>query len=197
MRSLRAALWAELAARSSCSPQMSWLPVADSSASRGSARRSRSVNLVSEALYSEAMAEALAQARACLDHGDVPVGAVVLGPDGAVVSRGRNRRELDNDPTAHAEIVALREAATAAGSWRLTDHTLVVTLEPCAMCAGATVSARIGTLVYAAADLKAGAVQSLYNIPGDARLNHAVDIVDGVMAAEAGELLRTFFDDQR
>ena len=143
------------------------------------------------------MEAALEEARACLDHSDVPVGAVVLDPHGEVVGRGRNRRELDQDPIAHAEILALREAAKVAGSWRLTDHTLVVTLEPCAMCAGAVVWSRIGTLVYGAADLKAGAALSLYNIPGDARLNHQARIVDGVMAEEAGRLLTDFFGAQR
>jgi len=152
---------------------------------------------VSEGLYSDAMEAALAEARACLEHGDVPVGAVVLDPTGAVVATGRNRRELEQDPIAHAEILALREAATVAGSWRLTDHTLVVTLEPCAMCAGAVVWSRIGTLVYGAADLKAGAALSLYNIPGDARLNHQARIVDGVMEDEAASLLSEFFASQR
>lgn len=143
------------------------------------------------------MEVALDEARLCLEHGDVPVGAVVLGPDGAIVARDRNRREADQDPTAHAEILALRQAARVAGSWRLSGHTLVVTLEPCAMCAGATVWSRIGTLVYGAADLKAGAALSLYNIPGDARLNHRVEIVDGLMAHEAGALLTDFFSSQR
>ena len=152
---------------------------------------------MSEGLYSEAMRAALAEARLCLDHGDVPVGAVVLGPGGDIVGRGRNRREADQDPTAHAELLALREAARAAGSWRLTDHTLVVTLEPCAMCAGAVVWSRIATLVYGAADLKAGAALSLYNIPADARLNHQATIVEGVMADQAGQLLREFFENQR
>lgn len=140
---------------------------------------------------------ALAEAQACLQHGDVPVGAVVLDPAGNIVARDRNRREVNQDPTAHAEILALRTASQAIGSWRLTDHTLVVTLEPCAMCAGAVVWARVATLVYGAADLKAGAALSLYNIPGDARLNHQSRIVDGILAAESRALLTEFFASRR
>lgn len=143
------------------------------------------------------MEAALTEAHACLEHGDVPVGAVVVDPDGVIVARDRNRRELNQDPTAHAEILALRAAARHTGSWRLTDHTLVVTLEPCAMCAGAIVWSRIRTLVYGAADLKAGAALSLYNIPGDARLNHQARIIDGVMEEAASRVLSEFFASQR
>ena len=142
------------------------------------------------------MQRALDEARAAVDHGDVPVGAVVVA-DGDEVARARNRRESDGDPTAHAEILALRAAAHALGTWRLEQCTLYVTLEPCAMCAGALVLARLGSLVYAATDPKAGAVGSLYDIPRDARLNHHVDVTAGVEAAEAGDLLRRFFRSRR
>lgn len=142
------------------------------------------------------MQRALDEARAAVDHGDVPVGAVVVA-DGEEVVRTRNRRESHGDPTAHAEILALRTAAERLGTWRLERCTLYVTLEPCAMCAGALVLARLGSLVYAATDPKAGAVGSLYDIPRDPRLNHAVDVVAGVEADEAGELLRRFFRSRR
>lgn len=142
------------------------------------------------------MDRALAQARLALSHDDVPVGAVVVR-EGAVVAEGRNRRELDGDPTAHAEIVALRGAASALGSWRLEGCVLYVTLEPCAMCAGALVLARLPSLVYGATDPKAGAVGSLFDIPRDPRLNHRVDVVGGVSEEECGEVLRQFFRAQR
>ena len=144
----------------------------------------------------DAMGLALAEARRALDHGDVPVGAVAL-VDGEVVATGRNERELRADPTAHAEILALRAAAAALGGWRLGTVTLVVTLEPCPMCAGALVAARVGRLVFGAADPKAGACGSLYNLCADPRLNHELPVTAGVRAAEAAELLATFFSDRR
>jgi tRNA(adenine34) deaminase len=139
---------------------------------------------------------AIAEARAALAHDDVPIGAVVLR-DGAVIAARHNERELTGDPTAHAEILALRDAAAAVGHWRLGDCTLVVTLEPCVMCAGALVNARVGALVYGATDPKAGAVESLYEICADRRLNHRVPVTDGVRADECGALLRTFFSARR
>lgn len=140
---------------------------------------------------------ALEEAQVALGHGDVPVGAVVVGPDGAVVARDHNRREANSDPTAHAEVLALSSAARQAGTWRLDDHTLVVTLEPCAMCAGAAVNARIARLVYGAADLKAGACWSLFNIPQDRRLNHNMEMESGVLADESTALLTDFFQARR
>ena len=145
----------------------------------------------------EAMELALAEARTAAAEGDVPVGAVVLGPDGAVLAQRHNEREAAADPTAHAELLALRDAATALGRWRLSDVTLVVTLEPCPMCAGALVAARLGRLVYGAADLKAGACGSLYNVCADPRLNHEVPITHGVQAERCGELLTSFFAERR
>ena len=139
---------------------------------------------------------ALAEARLALPTGDVPVGAVVL--DAAeVVGRGRNRREADQDPTAHAEVVALREAAATVGRWRLETCTLVVTLEPCTMCAGAVGASRVGRLVFGAFDPKAGAVGSLWDVVRDRRLNHRPEVVSGVLAPECGELLLEFFGAQR
>ena len=142
------------------------------------------------------MRAALAEARRCAERGDVPVGAVVVR-DGDVVAAAGNARELTNDPTAHAEIVALREAARRAGSWHLEDCTLYVTLEPCAMCAGAIVLSRLGRLVYGAADPKAGHVGSIGDIVRDQRLNHRAEVAGGVLADECGELLRAFFRDRR
>ena len=144
-----------------------------------------------------AMDEALDLAREALAGDDVPVGAVVLGPDGRVVGRGRNRREADTDPTAHAEVLALREAARALGTWRLAGCTLVVTLEPCTMCAGALVLARVDRLVLGAWDPKAGAAGSVRDVVRDARLNHRVEVVGGVRAEESAELLTTFFRTRR
>ena len=144
----------------------------------------------------QAMTLALEEAASALDHNDVPVGAVVL-IDGRVVASRHNEREMRQDPTAHAEILALRDAAQAIGSWRLMDATMVVTLEPCAMCAGAAVSSRLGSLVFGAIDLKAGATRSLYEICTDSRLNHQVDVQSGVMANECGDILRTFFKARR
>ena len=128
---------------------------------------------------------------------EVPVGAVILGPAGDVLSRAHNQRESDADPTAHAEILAIRAAARALGSWRLEGCTLVVTLEPCPMCAGAVVAARIGRVVYGAADPKAGAAGSLWNIPRDRRLNHRAQVIGGVLAEESAALLREFFARRR
>jgi len=128
---------------------------------------------------------------------DVPVGAVVLDPAGVVIGSGTNVRERDNDPTGHAEVVAIRVAAAHLGSWRLDGCTLVVTLEPCTMCAGAIVLARVETLVFGAYDDKAGAVGSLWDVVRDRRLNHRPDVVGGVLADETGEVLRRFFADRR
>jgi tRNA(adenine34) deaminase len=139
------------------------------------------------------MRDALALAVRALPAGDVPIGAVVLDPDGNVVGAGFNERELTGDPTAHAEILALRRAAEQRGEWRLTGHTLVVTLEPCTMCAGAAVLARVDRIVYAAADPKAGAVGSLWDVVRDRRLNHRPEVVSGVLAGEAAALLLAFF----
>ncbi|MEM7341148.1 MAG: nucleoside deaminase [Actinomycetota bacterium] len=147
------------------------------------------------------MGLALAEARRALDHDDVPVGAVVVRPDGAggldVIASRHNERELAGDPTAHAEVLAIRDAAAKVGSWRLTGCTIVVTLEPCIMCAGAILSARMDRLVYGAADMEAGACLSLYNIGDDPRLNHRFDVVPGVRADESAELLRSFFGARR
>lgn len=144
------------------------------------------------AVHERWMAVAIAEAKAASTHGDVPVGAVIVR-DGDELARGRNRRELDQDPTAHAEIVAVRAAAEALGSWRLDGCTLYVSLEPCTMCAGALVLARLERLVFAADDPKAGAVGALYDIPRDPRLNHRVEVVRGVGASTASTLLKSFF----
>jgi tRNA(adenine34) deaminase len=136
---------------------------------------------------------AIDQARLAALHGDVPIGAVVLDPAGAVVAAAGNQRELAGDPTAHAEVLVLREAAAALGSWRLIDHTLVVTLEPCTMCAGALVLARVARLVFGSYDPKAGAVASLFDVVRDPRLNHRVDVRGGILEAECGTLLTEFF----
>jgi tRNA(adenine34) deaminase len=144
-----------------------------------------------------AMRAALAEARAALEHGDVPIGAVVVAPDGEVVGRGHNERELRHDPTAHAEVLALREASLALGSWRLTGCSLVVTLEPCTMCAGALVLARVDRLVFGAADPKAGAVGSLWDVVRDPRLNHRPAVLGGVLGEECGAMLRAFFGPHR
>jgi tRNA(adenine34) deaminase len=145
----------------------------------------------------EAMRLALAEARAAAAVGDVPIGAVVLDAAGAVVGRGHNRRETDGDPTAHAEVLAIREAARALGGWRLEGCTLVCTLEPCTMCAGATVLARVRRLVFGADDPKAGAVGSLWDVARDRRLNHRPEVVAGVLADECAELLRSWFEAKR
>ena len=140
---------------------------------------------------------ALDQAALTAASGDVPVGAVVVDADGAVIGAGHNAREASGDPTAHAEIVALRSAAASVGGWRLAGCTLVVTLEPCTMCAGALVLARVDRVVFGAADPKAGAVGSLWDVVRDRRLNHRPVVVGGVLAAECGELLRSFFEGRR
>jgi tRNA(adenine34) deaminase len=147
--------------------------------------------------WQPAMAEALAEARLAPTHGDVPVGAVVLDASGQVVARARNERELTGDPTAHAEVLALRRAADELGSWRLDGCTLVVTLEPCTMCAGALVLARVARLVFGAYDPKAGAVASLWDVVRDPRLNHRPDVVGGIDEAECGALLQEFFATHR
>jgi tRNA(adenine34) deaminase len=128
---------------------------------------------------------------------DVPVGAVILDEAGSVIARARNRRELDADPTAHAEIVAIRQAAQALGRWRLSGLTLVVTLEPCTMCAGAVTVSRLTRVVYGAEDPKAGAVGSLWDVLRDTRLNHQPEVIGGVLADECGALLRDFFATRR
>ncbi|HET8958964.1 nucleoside deaminase [Nocardioides sp.] len=143
------------------------------------------------------MGAALDEARAALATGDVPIGAIVLDADGTVVGRGRNVREAEGDPTGHAEIVALREAARTTGSWRLEGCTLVVTLEPCTMCAGAAVLARVARVVFGAYDDKAGAVGSLWDVVRDRRLNHRPEVVVGVRAEESTALLDDFFRGQR
>jgi len=144
------------------------------------------------------MEAALAEARRSVEHDDVPVGAVVVHrPTGEVVARPHNERELRADPSAHAELLALRAASEVNGVWRLDAHALVVTLEPCPMCAGAVWAARIPLLVYGAADPKAGAAGSLYNFAADPRLNHTTEIVAGVRADECGALLSEFFAERR
>jgi tRNA(adenine34) deaminase len=144
------------------------------------------------------MDAALAEARAAAAHDDVPIGAVVaITTTGEVVGTGHNERERRGDPTAHAEILALQAAAARLDRWRLDDCTLVVTLEPCPMCAGAAVNARIGAVVFGAADPKAGATGSLYNLAADPRLNHEMRVVAGVRSDESAALLRQFFAERR
>jgi tRNA(adenine34) deaminase len=160
------------------------------------------VNTRYEAAFEPVMREALAELVHAPGTGppeseDVPVGAVILEPGGAVVARAHNRRLADGDPTAHAEIVAIRAAAQVAGGWRLDGYTLVVTLEPCTMCAGAIAAARISRLVYGAADPKAGAVGSLWDVLRDRRVPHRTEVVGGVLAQECGALLRDFFAQRR
>jgi len=156
-------------------------------------RRKAEVSIGSSVVTDELhMQEALALARKAAGEGEVPVGAVVV-KDGVVVGRGYNRPVSKNDPTAHAEIVALREAGAATGNYRLAGCTLYVTIEPCAMCAGAIMHARIGRLVYGAADPKAGACGSVVNLFADDRLNHHATVASGVMAEAAGKLLQDFF----
>lgn len=145
----------------------------------------------------EAMRTALDLAREAGEAGDVPVGAVLLDGTGVMVDADRNRREELRDPTAHAEMLVLSRRARAIGDWRLSGHTLVVTLEPCPMCAGAAVAARLDRIVYGAADSRGGAAWSLYNIPQDRRLNHRVELTAGVLAEECGAALETFFQHAR
>lgn len=140
---------------------------------------------------------ALREARACLAHDDVPVGAVVVDASGAVIGAGRNERELRQDPTAHAEVLALQRAAQTTGDWQLTEATLVVTLEPCAMCAGAILQARVPRVVFGAWDEKAGASGSVHDLLRDRRLPHRVEVHAGVAADESAELLRSFFARRR
>ncbi len=147
--------------------------------------------------WAATMRLAIAEAALAPATGDVPVGALVLGPDGAVLGRGHNEREAVGDPTAHAEVVAVRQAALAVGEWRLSGCTLVVTLEPCTMCAGAIVLSRIDRVVYGALDEKAGAAGSLFDVMRDRRLNHRPEVIPGVLADECGEQLRAFFDGHR
>ena len=147
--------------------------------------------------YDAGMRSALDQAALALSHDDVPVGAVVLGPDGALLGAGHNDREGSGDPTAHAEVLALRAAATARGQWRLDGCTLVVTLEPCAMCAGAIVLSRVARVVYGADDPKAGAAGSLFDLLRDRRINWRPEVVRGVLEPECAQLLRTFFEGRR
>jgi tRNA(adenine34) deaminase len=155
------------------------------------------MNAATDPLH-EWMGRALAEAAAAAEHGDVPVGAVVVHHErGEVIAARHNERELTGDPTAHAEVLALRDAAEALGTWRLDGCTLVVTLEPCPMCAGACVNARVGSIVFGAADPKAGATGSLYHLTADPRLNHEVPVVPGVRAGEAAALLTGFFADRR
>ncbi len=144
----------------------------------------------------EAMDIALTEARAALAHNDVPVGAVVVLGDRVLAAR-HNEREQLNDPTAHAEVLALRDASAAMGSWHLDGATLVVTLEPCVMCAGAAVNARVARVVFGAADLKAGSAGSLYNVFADPRLNHNSEVISGVRARDAATLLEQFFSQKR
>lgn len=146
--------------------------------------------------HDEAMTVALAEAERAAAEGEVPVGAVVIA-DGRMVARRHNERESRHDPTAHAEILALRDAAAELGRWRLLDATVVVTLEPCPMCAGALVAARVGAVVFGAADPRAGACGSLYNLCADPRMNHEVTVTPGVRADEAARLLDHFFTERR
>jgi tRNA(adenine34) deaminase len=147
--------------------------------------------------YISLMRTALALASAALATDDVPVGALVLNSAGVITGQGNNQRELERDPTAHAEIVALREAALANGNWRLDNHTLVVTLEPCAMCAGAIAQSRIKTLVFGAWDEKAGAVGSVWDILRDPRNPYQVEVFSGILEEECSQLLREFFKEKR
>jgi tRNA(adenine34) deaminase len=146
--------------------------------------------------YHDLMNMALADARLATQTGDVPVAALAVTADGRIIGRGRNERERDNDPTAHAEILAIRAAAEALGSWRLTEVTLVVTLEPCVMCAGAILAARIPRVVFGAWDVKAGAAGSVHDLLRDRRLNHQVEVISGVEEEACGKILTDFFRDK-
>jgi tRNA(adenine34) deaminase len=156
-----------------------------------------SKDCTSELQYARWMNAAIEQALAAQDEGDVPIGAVIANADGEIIASAYNRRIIDADPTAHAEVLAIRSAAKAIGDWRLNGCTLIVTLEPCCMCAGAIVLARIDRVVYGASDPKAGAVNTLYQLCSDQRLNHRCEIVPGVNAAKCGQLLTDFFRVQR
>jgi len=153
---------------------------------------------ISDRRLSDLMGVAIDEARAAIEHDDVPIGAVVARIDGGgVVARRHNERVRGVDPTAHAEVLALRDAASAIGGWRLDEHLLVVTLEPCPMCAGAAVNARVGAVAYGATDPKAGALGTLYNLGADPRLNHELTVIDGVRSDECAELLQHFFATRR
>ena len=154
------------------------------------------LSVVDDFAHAPFMQMALEEARAALEENEVPIGAVIVH-GGQVIGRAHNQREQLRDPTAHAEMIAITQAAAALGSWRLEDCTLYVTLEPCPMCAGAIVQARIPQLVYGAADPKAGAVRSLYRLLDDSRLNHRAEVVPGVLAEACGEILTRFFQKQR
>lgn len=147
--------------------------------------------------WDQPMRLALEQARQAETYGDVPIGAVLLDPAGAVVAAAGNERELSRDPTAHAEVLVLRRAAQALGAWRLSGHTLVVTLEPCTMCAGALVLARVGRLIFGAYDPKAGAVASLWDVVRDRRLNHRPEVQGGILEVECSRVLFDFFEHRR
>jgi tRNA(adenine34) deaminase len=147
------------------------------------------------ASFEPAMRQALAEAAAA--GADVPVGAVVMAPSGDIIGRGRNRREADADPTAHAELIAIRAAGQSVGNWRLAGCTLVVTLEPCTMCAGALLAGRLSRLVYGAHDPRAGAAGSVWDVLHDARLGEPVEVLSGVLADECADLLRRFFEERR
>ena len=147
--------------------------------------------------YKKAMLEALEVAETATASGDVPVGAVIFNEEGLLVGVGHNLRERDHDPTAHAEIIAMREAANKNETWRLDGHTLVVTLEPCAMCAGAIAQSRMKTVVFGAWDEKAGAVGSVWDILRDPRAPHQVEVISGIMEEECAQLLKDFFKQQR
>jgi tRNA(adenine34) deaminase len=155
------------------------------------------VALVAPDEYAERMREAVADARLALETGDVPVAALVLSESGEVLGSGRNERELRHDPTAHAEILALRTAARELGDWQLNGATLIVTLEPCVMCAGAILAARIARVVFGAWDEKAGAAGSVYDVLRDRRLNHRVEVFAGVEAESCAALLTDFFEERR
>src|SRR5215213_7497616 len=149
-------------------------------------------------LQEELMRETIAEAQKARAIDEVPIGCVIWHePSARIIGRGHNRRIIDSDPTAHAELIAIRQAARERGDWRLIDCTLVVTLEPCPMCAGAIVNARIPKLIYGCADPKAGAVRTLYQLCNDDRLNHRVEVTAGVLTGECAELLRAFFRSQR
>jgi tRNA(adenine34) deaminase len=150
-----------------------------------------------EASFEPAMRAALAEAEAAAVAGDVPVGAIVIDDAGTIVARGRNRREADHDPTAHAEIEAIRAAARATGQWRLDGLTLVVTLEPCTMCAGALTTARLSRLVFGAADPRAGAVGSIWDVVRDQRLFPVPEVIGGILADDCLSVLRAFFAERR
>lgn len=150
-----------------------------------------------EQQYGDWMRLALREAQMAAQTGDVPVGAVLIRDDGVLLAKGHNHRETALDPTAHAELLALRQASKITGGWRLAGTTMVVTLEPCAMCAGALILARVARVVYAASDPKAGALTSLYQLGHDKRLNHQLEVVSGVLAEESQEILRTFFRARR